>query len=102
MRLLKKYVLIIKIYNTALAFKYRSNISSCFQIYGRHFLLRDNLNSLIRCLYIEEEVALNILGEITFGPGGLVTLSSFILSITSCSVIMISINLKKRGVHAHA
>lgn len=70
---------------------------ACFQIYGRHFLLIDRLNSLVRGLYIEEEVALRILGEIPSGPGGLVTLSIFNWSITSCSVILISLNSRSGG-----
>lgn len=69
---------------------------ACFQIYGRHFLLRNRLNSLVRGLYIEE-VALRILEEIPSGPGGLVTLSIFNWSITSCSVIIISLNSRSGG-----
>lgn len=47
----------------------------------------------MRGLYIEE-VALRILGEI---PSGLVILSIFIWSVTSCSVIKILLSSKSGG-----
>lgn len=55
------------------------------------------MNSLVRGLYIEEEVVLRIFGEILFGFGGLVILSIFNWLIIFCLVIIILLNLKLGG-----